>query len=247
MRARLAKADQVRRKIGGTDCGAPASFYVPSLAPTLAKYGNISDLWMRLLHGVERSRTAVMARGIDAEPRLRKTLIEAYGYEMKPKPTPWIVQHPRFEFASCSPDDVTTDGSLLIEIKSTSRFARKNWGMPESDEIPPHIIAQVQWGMEILDLPRAHVFVGLGADWKDAETGEHQFLYDETISYFVDRDRELAGMLLEHAERFMKEFVETRKPPPLTPIHNRRQFSRLIKEQSCQTEATEAPSQSSNP
>lgn len=231
-----------RRGIGGTECGAPVALYRPELAPELAKYANASDLWMRLLHGIERPRSAVMGRGIDAEPRLRKALQEAYGYEMVAKPEKWIVRHPRHEWATCSPDDVVKGEPLLIEIKSTSVFARHKWGRPESDEVPLLYNTQVQWSMEILDLPRCLVFVGFGKDHKDAETGAHQFYFDETLPYIVERDREVASMLLGYAECFVKEFLETRKPPPLTPVNNRRQFSRLLKEQTWKTEATATPS-----
>lgn len=219
----------MKRGIGGTECGSCAAFYRPELAPDLAKYSNATDLWLRLVHGLERKRTKVMTRGLDAEPRLRKALVDAYGFELEEHSRPWIVRHPRYEWASCSPDDVVKGQPLLIEIKSTSVYARSKYGAVESDVIPPLYLAQVQWTMEILDLPRALVFVGFGRDWTD-EHGQSQFLYEETVPYFVDRDRELASMLLGYAERFIKEFVETRQPPPLQPMHNRRAFAKLMKE-----------------
>ena len=64
--------------------------------------------------------------------------------------------------------------------------------MPDTDEVPSLYNLHVQWCMEILDLPLAHVFVGFGRDFKD-ELGAHQFLYEETARYLVPRDRALAA------------------------------------------------------
>lgn len=231
----------MKRAIGGTECGSCAALFRPELAEDLARYANATDLWLRLVHGIERPRTVAMSRGLDAEPRLRKALVDAYGFKLQHHERPWIVRHPRYEWATCSPDDVVDGEPLLIEIKSTSVYARhKGWGRPETDEIPPLYMTQVQWTMEILDLPKCLVFTGFGRDWKDPETGEHQFLYEETLPFIVERDREVASMLLGYAERFVKEYVETRKPPPLPPLNNKRAFARLLKGSTeCQT-ATEA-------
>lgn len=234
----------MKRGIGGTECGLPAAFYKPELAPELAKYANVSDLWMRLLHGIERPRTAVMERGLDAEPRLRKALVDAFGYTLEQHERPWVVQHPKYAWATCSPDDKVAGEPLLIEIKSTSTFARAKWGRPESDEIPMLYGAQVQWCLEILDLPRCLVFVGFGRDWKDPETGAHQFLFEETLPYVVERDRELAATLLSYAERFVTEFIDGRQPPPIAPVHNKRAFSRLMKGEAW-TPAAEAATEAS--
>ena len=214
------------RRIGGTDVGPIISLYRPEMAAELAKYANATDVWLRLVHKVERPKTAVMQRGIDAEPRLRKAFIDAYGLAMADKPMPWVVAHPTFPWATCSPDDVS--GSLLVEYKSTSTFARHKWGDPDSDVIPSVYNLQVQCCMEILDLPLAHVFVGFGRDYE--ENGEQQFLYEQTVRYIVARDRELAEMALGYCQKFHDEFVEGRKPPPLAPVSNKRDFARLMKE-----------------
>ena len=221
------------RLIGGTDVGPIVVYYRPELAPELAKYATAADVWLRLVHNIERPRTAVMGRGIDAEPRLRrayedwaKTDSEAWSFEQHERP--WIVPHPRHAFATCSPDDVRSDG-ILVEYKSTSIFARSKWGDAETDAIPDLYQLQVQWCLEILNLETAHLFVGFGRDFKD-ENGEHQFLFEESRRYVCPRDRELAAMALEYGERFWKEHVTTRTPPSVQPCNNKRAFARLLKE-----------------
>lgn len=228
----------MRRAIGGTDAGACIALYRPELAPELAKYANASDLWMRLVHDIERPRTGVMQRGLDAEPRLRTAYLDAFGGALKERPEKWVVPHPRYLFATCSPDDVLMSG-VLVEYKSTSIFARHKYGDAETDEVPPLYGLQVQWCLEILDLPLCHLFAGFGRDFE--ENGEHKFLYEECRRFVIHRDRELAEMALGYAARFHAEFIEGRKAPPLVPVNNKRAYSRLIKEQQCQTE-TAAPS-----
>src|SRR5689334_16291897 len=102
----------MRRGIGGTDLSAVCAYYRPEFAETWAKWATAADVWMRLVHNIERERTSVMQRGIDAEPRLRRAYLDAYGGAMLPKPTPWIVAHPRLPFVSVSPDDVWVNDSL---------------------------------------------------------------------------------------------------------------------------------------
>jgi hypothetical protein len=240
-----------RRGIGGTDAGPIIAFYKPELAPELAKYANATDVAMRIAFSIERPRTKVMSRGLDAEPRLRKAYIDAYPCEMVAKPEKWIVQHPRHPWATCSPDDARTDG-ILIEYKSTSVFSlypppnakvqESRWGDPETDEVPPVYGLQVQWCLEILDLPLAHLFAGFGRDFEENE--QPLFLYSETRRYVIERDRELAAMALDYCERFQRDFIEPRKLPPLVPVNNRRAYQQLLKgTHPCLTE-TAAPSQS---
>ncbi len=245
----MAKAGQVKRGTGGTDVAPIVAFYRPELAPDLAKYANATDVAMRLIHNIERPRTKVMTRGLDAEPRLRKAYLDAYGGTLEEHERPWIVRHPSAPWATCSPDDVVSwdvgpySDRTLLELKSTSIFARSKWGEPETDEIPRLYNLQVQWCMGILDLPLAHVFVGFGRDFDD-ESGEHQFLYEATARYLVPRDVELFEMAFDYCQRFQTEFIERRKLPPLAPLNNKRAYSQLLKgSHPCQqTEATEATS-----
>lgn len=244
-----------RRAIGGTDAGPVIAMYRPELAADLAKYANATDVAMRLIFNIERTRTKVMSRGLDAEPRLRLAFADAYGGQFRARPEKWIVSHPRHPWASCSPDDVWSPNAgldeVLIEYKSTSVFSlhpppnardrESKWGDPESDVVPPAYAIQCQWNLEILDLPLCHLFAGFGRDFVEGE--QSTFLYSETRRYVLPRDRELAAMALEYCERFQKDFIECRKLPPLAPVNNKRAYSQLLKgSHPCQQTATEAPS-----
>jgi hypothetical protein len=236
----------MRRGLGGTDVGPVISFYRPELAATCAKYANATDVALRLIHGIERPRNKAMSRGIDAEPRLRKVYVESClgpGRMLEPHPTPWIVAHEAHPWATCSPDDVVIEDGVgevcLVEYKSTSIFGRNKWGDEGSDQIPDLYNLQVQWCCEILDLPRWEVVAGFGRDFED-EHGNHQFLYEKTALFRGERDRDLAAMCLDLCGRFVREFIEPRKLPPLTPVNNRRAYSQLLKGETWTPQATEA-------
>lgn len=239
-----------KRGIGGTDLAAVCAYYLPNVGPEWTKYCTAADVWMRLVHDVERPRTAIMQRGIDAEPRLRKVYLDVYGGAMMPKPKPWVVPHPRLPFVSVSPDDVWIrdfDFRCYVEIKSTNIFALypppgrppSKWGPAESDVVPESYGLQVQLGLEILDMDVAHLFAGFGRDTK--ENGEPAFLYEETRRYVIHRDRELMAMALGFAERFHEEHIRTRQPPSVEPRDNKRAWKRLLKGETWKpTETTEA-------
>lgn len=232
----------LKRAIGGSDLASVCAYYRPEFAAEWAKWATAADVWMRLVHDIERPRTAVMERGINAEPRLRKAYLDAYGGEMMHKPSPWIERHPQLPFVTVSPDDVWLESKLrevgvYVEFKSTSVFARHKYGDAESDVVPDSYGLQVQLGLEILDLDVGHLFVGFGRDFKD-ESGEPQFLYEESRRFIIHRDRELMAMALGYAERFHTEHVATRKPPSVEPKSNKRAWTRLLKEESWK--ATEA-------
>lgn len=229
-----------RRGIGGTDLGAVCAYYRACPADW-TRYATAADVWMRLVHDVERPRTAVMQRGLDAEPRLRRAYLDAYGGVLRERPAKWILQHPRLPFVTVSPDDVWRDsaggGEVYVEWKSTSIFAAAKYGDAETDEVPDSYGLQVQLNLEILDLGVGHLFCGFGRDVKD-ETGAHQFLYEETRRFVIRRDRELMALALGLAERFHREHIDTRLPPSVEPKQNIRVWKRLLKEQSWKTEAS---------
>jgi hypothetical protein len=246
-----------RRGIGGTDLSAVCAYYCPWLPPSWSKYVTAADVWMRLVHGVQRPSTAVMKRGQLAEPRLRRAYLDAYGGQMRLKPEPWIVHHPSLPFVTVSPDDVWSPNAGMdqtyVEFKSTSIFALyppagrppSEWGDPESDVVPDAYGMQVQLGLEILDMETAHLFAGFGKDAKD-DAGEPAFYYSETRRYVIHRNRDAMTKALALAERFHTEHIATRKPPSVEPRNCLRDWKRLTKEQSCTTssEAAEAPSRS---
>jgi hypothetical protein len=235
-----------RRGIGGSDLAAVCAYYLPSNADDWAHFGTAADVWMRLVHDIEKPKTAPMLRGLDAEPRLRRVYLDAYGGELEHHERPWVVSHPTQPYVSVSPDDVWTDGTerVYVEWKTRNRFAemkRPMFGAPGTDQAPDSYALQVQLNLEILDIERAVLFVGFGSETPDG-TGAKPFLYTQTAPYPIARDRELMAMALGYAERFHDEFIHTRTPPSVEPKENIRAWKRLLKEQSWKaTEAQPSP------
>lgn len=83
----------------------------------------------------------------------------------------------------------------LVEFKSHPRGASE-W----SEAVPPHVVAQVQWGMVVCDLPRAYVGVDLGTEFRWAA---------------LERDPEWIVTHLPRLREFWR-LVETQTPPEPT-------------------------------
>lgn len=224
------------RGLGSTEVGPVVGLYRD--VPELTKYATAADVYMRHCCKIEKPQNAAMLRGIEAEPRLRRTAQEAYGWSPEPKPEKWVVRHPVHTWASVSPDDVVSVNGqrTLVEYKSSSLFslfppsgAPSAWGDSDTEDLPPVYLLQCQWGMEILNLPEAHLFVGFGKDVKN-EGGKMQFFYSETRRYVIKRDKELAEICIKLCERFMMEHIFPRIPPNVEPRQNKLIWKKLLKE-----------------
>lgn len=211
-----------RKYVGSHDAGPILALYRPELA-TLTKYGTAADSWMRIVHGVSKAKTQAMGRGLLVEPENR----EAYRQHIGPvSESPGVLVHPRYPWAAASPDGlIEPDG--LLEIKSVSEFARGSWGEPGTDAIPDGYNVQVQWLLECAGREWAHIWAVFGRDFK-AEDGSPGWATTETAIYAARRDAELAGALVEACARFWREHVETRTPPPVEPVSNRREWKRIL-------------------
>ena len=222
----LTAEQQVQRKrsVGSTDIAAVVALYRPELAH-LSKYRNATDVWMRLVHGIEQPRNAAMGRGINVEPKLRTLYRESVGPVDDP---PGTLRHPAHPWAVGSPDGLAPD--VLVEFKTASNFIRAQWGEPGSDAVPDSYSLQVQWLMEISQRKTAHVLVAFGNDFT-GDDGVKDFAVTETAVYLVGFDVELVASMLDCGARFMAEHVDTGKAPDLKPLANIRKWQALLKQQ----------------
>ena len=101
-----------------------------------------------------------------------------------------------------------TDGMVpgqkrILEVKTASPFAAKDWGEPGTDEIPEYYLTQVQWYLGLLpedEYEGADVPVLIGGN-------------DFRI-YKVDRNPDLISQLTEYGETWWKKYVDTDEAPP---------------------------------
>lgn len=122
--------------------------------------------------------------------------------------TPGTLRHREHAFAFASPDRIVVPPRRrardaweeLLEIKNVSLYRADEFGEGE-DEIPEHMLVQVQWQLEVADLDKASLVPLIGGhDYRE---------------YPIPRDRELGALLLEIAARFWIDLVEKRVAPPV--------------------------------
>ncbi len=121
------------------------------------------------------------------------------------------LRHRTHEIALATPDRAVFRGEVpaglpirsaerLLQIKTTGWRQRDEWGREGTDEIPEDYLAQVQWEMDVADVPLCDVAVLVDRD--------------EFLVYTVARDPELVAGLHEVAARFWQDHVLPQRPPP---------------------------------
>ena len=205
--------------------GPVLALYRPALMETCAKYSTAADVWMRLVHGITKPKSARMDRGLRVEPMLRDLYRETVG---PVSDAPGLLVHPSQPWGAASPDGFAGDDGV-VEYKSTSVFSRAAWGEPGTDEVPDAYSVQVQWQLEVTGRQWAHLLVAFGRDFTDEATGLPDFAVEEHAIYQMERDAELCAALVECGARFWREHIDTGMPPPVEPKENRREWARLRK------------------
>ena len=94
----------------------------------------------------------------------------------------------------------TEDGPGVLECK-TARVSTDDWGEPGTDEVPDYYLAQV-----------VHYLAVTGHGWADLAV---LFLAERRFAiYHIRRDDELVASILDTEQRWWREHVEARVPPP---------------------------------
>ncbi len=191
----------LRDFMGGSDCAAALGLS-PWKTPVALYYEK-----RRALEGLppEDTETPVKARGKRWEAVALEMLVEALlerGVRAAVGETnvrrldsehPWM----RAEIdAVLGTDD---DRPWNAEIKTVSPFNAREWGDPESDEIPTHYAAQVQWGLMVTGRQTCVVGALFGADVMKP--------------YVVERDEEVIAWLRQGAIDFWNNHVLAKVPP----------------------------------
>lgn len=183
-----------RSGIGGSD--------VPAILG-LSPYATPRSVWLSKVGlDEERESTYSQRRGAHMEAFIAKELegeagvsvTDVFGAEDYV-----IARHPVHPILAYSPDAFLLDPSgvhVLGEWKSNLRGG-KAW----DDEVPPHVAAQAQHGMFVLDFPAAYVAVDLGHDFRWAR---------------VERDPAYEAETVPRLLAWWDAYVETEEPPPLS-------------------------------
>lgn len=152
-----------------------------------------------------------MERGTFLEDGARRWYAKRTG-RLVQMPTPLTLRSPTHPHVLASPDGIVFNPDnrgaetladlaaplCALEIKIPSRFTFADWGEPGTDEVPKYHVPQ----MTI----EAHV---LGVTATDAA-----LCVDDLMIYTLPFNEKLCEHLCEAAERFWRDHVEPRRPPP---------------------------------
>lgn len=193
-----------RLGIGGSDIGV-----VVGVDPFRTRL----DLYLDKAEGFEQAETEAMERGRFFEPAIAAWHAHRHGV-MVWEPGPY--RHPGRPIARCTPDRFwgpQADPAFrrtgrLLSIKAPGPRARDEFGEDGTDEVPLSYLLQLQWEM-----------LCVGATGLDGLLVDFALLSavvdGDLRTYRIEGDAELQGMLLEEAERFWRDHIEPRRPPPL--------------------------------
>ncbi len=121
-------------------------------------------------------------------------------------PVKKMYRHPVYGFILANPDYFTEDrdGPAILEIKSTSYFAKDNWWDGGKEIVPAYYVSQGRHYMAATDMHRVYYCCLYGNS------------FDDVIIRRIDRDRSYEEELIFHEADFWNGHVVTQIPPPYT-------------------------------
>lgn len=203
----LTKQQQARRRSG---VGASEIAVIAGLS----KWSSPVRIYEAKVAGVSLTPTYAMELGSEMEAPIARVWAKQHAKALALVDT---LQHPERPFALATPDRAVyadpvlrgdarrrrvdvRDAECLLQIKSTNWRMRRLWGEPGTDQIPDEYLAQAHWEGAVAGLSEVRFAV--------------DFDKTELLEWRVKVDPDVFGALYELAERFMRDHVERRVPPP---------------------------------
>lgn len=189
MNVPIVTAPDRTKYLGGSDIAA-----ILGISP----WKTAADIWIdKTTPPREDSRNfQAKARGTRMEPYVLDMIREEHGLQIVARNERYVdAEVPYF---AAEIDAETADEN--IEIKTVHPFKAREWGELETDQLPLHYVAQVQWGMGVHRRERCRVFALIG---------------DDLRSYVVERDEETIAAMRERAAEFWTRYVLAKLRPPL--------------------------------
>lgn len=201
----LSTLTQEQQEIRSTGIGASEIAAVVGLN----RYKGPIDIYARKLNLVPDDEAGEPARwGL----RLEQVIAEAYAESEGIAPTlliqPGTLRHPEHPICLATPDRIRCDSrenhhsrwDRNVQIKTASLRVAGRWGEAD-DDIPEEYLVQVQYEMAVTGLASTDLPVLIGGN--------------EMRVYRLRADAELQDSLIHQAERFWRDHVEKRVPPPI--------------------------------
>lgn len=177
--------------IGGSDIAAIAGVnpWETALSVYLRKVGELP----------EKEETEAMRWGTLLEPLIADEYKRRHP-EARVRRVNAVLRHPEVPYFLANIDrEVRIKGAppMLLEIKTTSAWQGGRW----REDVPDHVMCQVQWYLGITGYPTAVVAVLIGGN--------------QYREFEITRDDEIIGYLHEIGRRFWEEHVIPRVPPAI--------------------------------
>lgn len=185
-------------EIRGTGIGSSEIAAVAGLSPWMRPI----DVWEKKLGIAPEADNHNTRRGNFLEEGLRRWYAAETGLRVEPGAT---LRHPSFQRVLATPDGLVYEhgkgrAHRVLELKSPAPRSADHWGEAGTDQIPEYYIPQVIWEMACAEVDSADVAALIGG---------------ELNIYTVRFDADLFGQLVEIANRFWIDHVETKTPPPV--------------------------------
>lgn len=139
-RAELTEAEWLERRrqyIGGSDAAA---------AVGMSRYKSRLDLWREKRGELVIETTEVMRRGKILEPLVAMLYARATGN--KTEPGAWCTSE-EHKFMAATPDLLDVTDNCIVQIKTTSTWARERWGPAEKPKAPDDYALQCYHEMAV--------------------------------------------------------------------------------------------------
>lgn len=177
---------------------------IASLVNDLSPWGSVFDLWRsKIGEVVQRPMTDQMKIGTHLEPGV----VSLYADVNKRRVTfPGTLRHPKHSVVLATPDGISYDAEnedeppVILEVKCPHYRNAPMWKALGPDEIPPYYWPQLTWEMAVSNIKTAHLVAFFG-----------ELPAVHTVHFIPD----MFEGLVELAEQFWRDYVVTRKEPPI--------------------------------
>ena len=163
----------------------------------LSPWKTAHDVWLEKMQLADEWSSHATRIGNLVEPILLQMYCEDTGAEVAHFGS---IVHPRHPWMSATPDFAVADSRRLGEIKMVGWRSAHHWTQ-QADGVPDYYRPQAEWQMDVCGADEVDVVALIGGT-------------DFRI-YTVKRDPELAGMLVAIGEKFWRDHVIARVPPPV--------------------------------